>query len=193
MQKKKKVVVPPKPRAPWGFHKLNGASTIFVRKDGSILCIKSRRTDIPPWEIPGGEIERRGTPDHTAVDEALEEAGALVDEGNLNLFACLVQRRPRVNAEGTLFLFVCYEFNARRLLKATDETVACKFISQKRVLQMLRKKDKYFSLGYARMLALYFAALLTGKKRCKRLIFRKVKFGRLSDPVIVPVERPFVV
>jgi 8-oxo-dGTP pyrophosphatase MutT (NUDIX family) len=62
-----------------------GVRVLVTDAEGHICLV--RHTYTPGWHLPGGGVERGETCLQAAIKEAREEAGLLIDAGNIKLFS----------------------------------------------------------------------------------------------------------
>jgi 8-oxo-dGTP pyrophosphatase MutT (NUDIX family) len=87
-----------------------GASITVEDANGSVLLVK--RSDTGEWCLPGGGAEVGGSFAATAIAELYEETGLLVDENDLQPFACLSEANLHTiqypNGDSTHYFAMCF-------------------------------------------------------------------------------------
>ncbi|KKR31728.1 MAG: hypothetical protein UT65_C0019G0010 [Parcubacteria group bacterium GW2011_GWF2_39_8b] len=146
----------------------NGANVIVLSPTDEMLVVRQNYGE-KKWMLPGGNIERGESPRHAAQEETEEEAGTLIDEKELKLIACFVQR-----PNGIVFLYETRIFSGEILQEPTNEIIEVRFMSFEEIME----RRETFGLGYMRMIVRYM--------RCKQGIDSIPYEGRLSDPVEYP-------
>lgn len=151
--------------------KLNGVNVIVEDSQGNVLVGRSTYGE-KLFMLPGGGIERGELPKHAAVSEAEEETGVIIEEDNLQLIACFIQRLKGVqSASGNLFLYLCKSYVKSELVAFIPELTEIKFMSFDEIIQ--RREE--FGLAYLRMILM--------SKRIQDGFDKAPKEAKLSDVV----------
>ncbi|MHB1316699.1 MAG: NUDIX hydrolase [Minisyncoccota bacterium] len=148
----------------------DGANGIILDPAKMILVVK-HNYGTKLFGLPGGEVEPGEEPVDTAVREAREETGLVIQPKNLeHLAECTQRRGSRVS------LYRTSHFEGNLVKKPTDEISLAQFMSFEEII--CRKEE--FGTGYLRMIIMYM--------RCLHGLDKPVIERPLYDPIELDIR-----